>query len=158
NRRYSGPCPAPARGPRCAAPAARRRTSPPPNRLFCLEYSFSNSPRRRSGGADVSRGKTGSIGVLRSSGLPCARDAGRRDKLPEFFTWRARSDGAKIPKNNRITGGDPMPYRLKTLMLGLAAGALALASAVPQPATAQSGEPIRIGFGMALTGPLAANG
>ena len=49
-----------------------------------------------------------------------------------------------------------MPYRLKTVTLGLAAGLLALASAVP--AVAQSGEPIKIGFGMALTGPLAANG
>jgi branched-chain amino acid transport system substrate-binding protein len=37
----------------------------------------------------------------------------------------------------------------------LAAGALVLS---PAPASAQSGEPIRIGFGMALTGPLAPNG
>jgi branched-chain amino acid transport system substrate-binding protein len=50
-----------------------------------------------------------------------------------------------------------MLYRLKT-MLGLAAGVLALASAAPQPAAAQSGEPIKIGFSMSLTGPLAANG
>ena len=49
-----------------------------------------------------------------------------------------------------------MTYRLKTVTLGLAAGLLALASAAP--AVAQSGEPIKIGFGMALTGPLAANG
>ena len=50
-----------------------------------------------------------------------------------------------------------MLYRLKT-MLGLAAGLLTLASAAPQPAAAQSGEPIKIGFSMSLTGPLAANG
>ena len=37
----------------------------------------------------------------------------------------------------------------------LAVGAFVLAQA---PAFAQSGEPIRIGFGMAQTGPLAANG
>jgi branched-chain amino acid transport system substrate-binding protein len=50
-----------------------------------------------------------------------------------------------------------MLYRLKTI-LGLAAGLLALASATPQPAAAQTGEPIKIGFSMSLTGPLAANG
>ena len=38
--------------------------------------------------------------------------------------------------------------------LGMAAAAFASGS----PAQAQSGEPIKIGFGMALTGPLAANG
>jgi branched-chain amino acid transport system substrate-binding protein len=38
----------------------------------------------------------------------------------------------------------------------LALGATALAPATP--AAAQSGEPIRIGYGMSLTGPLAANG
>ena len=43
----------------------------------------------------------------------------------------------------------------RNLLTFAAAGALAL-SAVP--AQAQSGQPITIGFGMALTGPLAANG
>ena len=41
------------------------------------------------------------------------------------------------------------------------AGAIVLAAAfavAPLPAAAQSGEPIKIGFSMALTGPLAANG
>src|SRR4051812_42387767 len=38
-----------------------------------------------------------------------------------------------------------------------AAAALVLA-ALAAPALAQSGDPIRIGFGMALSGPLAANG
>src|SRR5216117_1526058 len=45
-------------------------------------------------------------------------------------------------------------------LLRLAAGLLnvtALAS-LPTVASAQSGEPIKIGFGMSLTGPLAANG
>ena len=37
----------------------------------------------------------------------------------------------------------------------IVAGALAVA---PVPASAQSGEPIKIGFSMALTGPLAPNG
>ena len=48
---------------------------------------------------------------------------------------------------------------LRNISGGIAAalvvGALAVA---PLPASAQSGEPIKIGFGMALTGPLAANG
>src|SRR5262245_61686812 len=41
------------------------------------------------------------------------------------------------------------------LAVALIVGALA---AVPGPASAQSGEPIKIGFSMALTGPLAPNG
>ena len=45
--------------------------------------------------------------------------------------------------------------RRGTLAAALALGACALAIT---PALAQSGEPIRIGFGMALTGPLSANG
>src|SRR5437879_163964 len=42
----------------------------------------------------------------------------------------------------------------------IGAGLLALvaAAAITSGAAAQSGEPIKIGFGMALTGPLAANG
>src|SRR5215475_11995926 len=36
--------------------------------------------------------------------------------------------------------------------------ALVAAAAMTSGAAAQSGEPIKIGFGMALTGPLAANG
>jgi branched-chain amino acid transport system substrate-binding protein len=50
-----------------------------------------------------------------------------------------------------------MIHRL-TRLFGLGVGLLALATAAPQPATAQGGEPIKIGFGMSLTGPLAANG
>src|SRR4051794_10246341 len=38
----------------------------------------------------------------------------------------------------------------------LALGSVALGAATP--ALAQSGDPIRIGYGMSLTGPLAANG
>ena len=44
-----------------------------------------------------------------------------------------------------------------SLLAFAAAGAFAL-TALAAPAQAQSGEPIKIGFGMALTGPLAANG
>jgi len=47
---------------------------------------------------------------------------------------------------------------LKFVTLGLMAGVFALAAPAFQPAAAQSGEPIKIGFSMALTGPLAANG
>ena len=36
--------------------------------------------------------------------------------------------------------------------------ALVAAAAMTSGAAAQSGDPIKIGFGMALTGPLAANG
>ena len=43
----------------------------------------------------------------------------------------------------------------RSLLAFAAAGAVALAAA---PASAQSAQPITIGFGMALTGPLAANG
>ena len=51
-----------------------------------------------------------------------------------------------------------MIQRLKYAMIaGVAAGLLATAAFLT-PAGAQSGEPIKIGFGMALTGPLAANG
>ncbi len=46
---------------------------------------------------------------------------------------------------------------MKSLALA-AAGAFALTAPAATPATAQSGQPITIGFGMALTGPLAANG
>src|ERR1043166_4966131 len=49
---------------------------------------------------------------------------------------------------------------LRRKLLRLAAGligATALAS-LPTAASAQSGEPIKIGFSMSLTGPLAANG
>jgi branched-chain amino acid transport system substrate-binding protein len=51
----------------------------------------------------------------------------------------------------------PSWARPGTLALTAAAAITAMALA-PRPAPAQSGEPIRIGYGMALTGPLAANG
>jgi branched-chain amino acid transport system substrate-binding protein len=50
-----------------------------------------------------------------------------------------------------------MTHHLRRRVLIGATAALALA-ALASPALAQSGEPIRIGFGMALSGPLAANG
>jgi branched-chain amino acid transport system substrate-binding protein len=46
---------------------------------------------------------------------------------------------------------------LKSLLSAVAIGAL-LACPLPVPAQAQSGEPIKIGFSMALTGPLSPNG
>src|SRR5436190_7036970 len=46
---------------------------------------------------------------------------------------------------------------MKLSLLAVAAGAFALGG-LAAPAQAQSGQPITIGFGMALTGPLAANG
>ena len=51
-----------------------------------------------------------------------------------------------------------MLRRLKFGLLAAAAGALALLLPSAGPAKAQSGEPIKIGFSMALTGPLAPNG
>jgi branched-chain amino acid transport system substrate-binding protein len=51
-----------------------------------------------------------------------------------------------------------MLRKLKLGLLAAAAGVLALALPSAGPAKAQSGQPITIGFGMALTGPLAANG
>src|SRR6476619_2028412 len=49
-----------------------------------------------------------------------------------------------------------MLHHLKRITVGLLAAAATMALA--SSAGAQSGDPIRIGFGMALTGPLAANG
>ncbi len=46
---------------------------------------------------------------------------------------------------------------LRRLATAAAFAAVTMLSSAPQ-AQAQSGEPIKIGFGMALTGPLAANG
>src|SRR5437660_12540540 len=49
--------------------------------------------------------------------------------------------------------------RLETLRrLAAGAAAAALLAFAPNAASAQSGEPIKIGFSMVLTGPLAANG
>ena len=47
--------------------------------------------------------------------------------------------------------------KFKLLSLA-AAGAFALTTAIAAPALAQSKDPIKIGFGMALTGPLSPNG
>ena len=51
-----------------------------------------------------------------------------------------------------------MLRRLKRGLLAAAAGVLALALPSAGPAKAQSGEPIKIGFSMSLTGPLSPNG
>jgi branched-chain amino acid transport system substrate-binding protein len=56
---------------------------------------------------------------------------------------------------------ETMTYHVTRRGAASAAGAVLLAAglaAAPLPAAAQSGEPIKIGFSMALTGPLAANG
>src|SRR5262249_25641977 len=55
-----------------------------------------------------------------------------------------------------LTGGRAMWQRFQLKLLGLLAGTVALALPFAGPAAAQ--EPIKIGFSMALTGPLAANG
>src|SRR5467141_4939989 len=44
------------------------------------------------------------------------------------------------------------------IVASIFAAALAASFAGPADAQAPSGEPIKIGFGMAMTGPLAANG
>src|SRR5580700_4124208 len=54
-------------------------------------------------------------------------------------------------RNDRVT------RRGVAVGIGAAVFAVGLAAA-PVTATAQSGEPIKIGFSMALTGPLAPNG
>src|ERR1700754_2598977 len=57
------------------------------------------------------------------------------------------------------TGGYKMLHRLKPSLLSFTtAVALAALSAASAQAQAQSGEPIKIGFSMAMTGGLAANG
>src|SRR5271155_3637374 len=56
---------------------------------------------------------------------------------------------------------DVMAHRLRRHKIIAAFGAAVLAAgltAAPAPAFAQAGEPIKIGFSLALTGPLAPNG
>src|SRR5262249_50596514 len=60
------------------------------------------------------------------------------------------------PQCEVLTGGDDMLFKLKS---ALAAAAVVAASlGLAGGAAAQSGTPIKIGFGMAMTGGLAANG
>jgi branched-chain amino acid transport system substrate-binding protein len=66
-----------------------------------------------------------------------------------------------MPQKAHKSGGWMMFRSLKTAVVAFAAGAAFAATAlfaVPSYAQAPSGEPIKIGFSMALTGPLAANG
>jgi len=58
---------------------------------------------------------------------------------------------------NGSYGGNDMHFRLKSALAAAAVGAV-LAVALTGQAAAQSGEPIKIGFSMAMTGGLAANG
>src|SRR5262245_39086521 len=67
----------------------------------------------------------------------------------------------KLPnmrQNKSPSGGCTMLRKLKLGLYAAAAGVLALALPQTQPAQAQSGEPIKIGFSMSLTGPLSPNG
>src|ERR1051326_5812202 len=59
----------------------------------------------------------------------------------------------------RLSAEEPHMLRSKLLaQLVVGTAAAALVALAPGAAFAQGGEPIRIGFSMALTGPLAANG
>src|SRR6476659_9284436 len=51
-----------------------------------------------------------------------------------------------------------MFHKMKSNVLAFAAVAVAATALTAMPAAAQNKEPIKIGFGMALTGPLAPNG
>src|SRR5476649_380617 len=66
-----------------------------------------------------------------------------------------------MQKNNSLTGRMPMLLNFKSRTYAWMAGAtvaLAAGAMVASTAVAQDKEPIKIGFSMALTGPLAANG
>src|SRR5947199_6418667 len=64
-----------------------------------------------------------------------------------------------MPQNS-FQREEPGMLRLKMTRARFAAGLVAATALalLPNAASAQSGEPIKIGFGMSLTGPLAANG
>src|SRR5882724_9979630 len=81
------------------------------------------------------------------------------DKLPEISAWRLPCDQATMRQNIILRPEKAkMLHDLKVRILaGVAVGLLATAAYVA-PACAQSGEPIKIGLSMSLTGPLAANG
>src|SRR5438552_2728319 len=81
------------------------------------------------------------------------------DQRPEICAWRYGSDQAKMAAKASRPGG-PQMLRLKLTRARFAAGLVAATAlaCLPNFAAAQSGDPIKIGFGMSLTGTLAANG
>src|ERR1700688_2583905 len=62
-------------------------------------------------------------------------------------------------RDNPLSGGNPMSYRITRRGVNAGLGAALITPALGRaPAFAQGAAPIKIGFSMALTGPLAANG
>src|SRR6476619_2988103 len=72
-------------------------------------------------------------------------------------TGVGRSIGLKNPQNHNSLGRDSMLRYMKSTVYAVAAAA-AFAAMVAIPAIAQDKQPIKIGFGMAETGPLGPNG
>src|SRR5579875_2242196 len=71
----------------------------------------------------------------------------------------ARNGATRQNGSKNISGGKAMVYRLTRRDVAGGIGAVVLAvSLAAAPAQAQNKEPIKIGFSMALTGPLAPNG
>src|SRR6476660_969515 len=72
-------------------------------------------------------------------------------------TGVGRSIRLKNPQNHNSLGRDSMLRYMKSTVYAVAAAA-AFAAMVAIPAIAQDKQPIKIGFGMAETGPLGPNG
>src|SRR5215510_14077189 len=73
--------------------------------------------------------------------------------------WREQIDWAKNFANSQSFGRTPMLRFLKSAMLaGLVGTVAAFSAIIATPASAQDKQPIKIGFGMAETGPLGPNG
>src|SRR5277367_2983936 len=64
----------------------------------------------------------------------------------------------KSEQGKRPSGRNVMIFRFKSLIGAVSAAAVAVVALATDRAAAQSGEPIKIGFSMAMTGGLAANG
>jgi branched-chain amino acid transport system substrate-binding protein len=83
----------------------------------------------------------------------CVPDAGA------WFLGTGRPAG--VPVRKKLFWEEIMGHHVPLRGIAGGIGAVLLAAglaAAPAPASAQSGQPIKIGFSMALTGPLAANG
>ena len=92
-----------------------------------------------------------------------ARHGKRLRKFGQSRGWTIASRAVIIGhlKKRGPLGGNNMPHNLKSRTLAWVAGAtvaLAACAMFAVSANAQNKEPIKIGFGMSLTGPLAANG